>query len=127
MRDVTVQISSSVTQEAAEWEARVLEAIPTFQRIGWDNPGVSVTFGWSIFRDGARERMARITLHSVMFSEEASALWRVLRREIPGVDCGRIEDEGKSWCAKTYGNTVAEGYGEEQPWPEDNYEPTELA
>ncbi len=83
---------------------------------------LSIESGLAIF-DGDVEPQVTVTVHEGS-PLKALEIWHRLRG-IPGVDCGRIYDRGRSWCAKAYENTYWPLGDGRKPWPEHTFEPIE--
>lgn len=126
MRTIKLQIASGTAHRAGSMydtgpEQLRTRALLVLARYG-DSHGLgamSIECGMALFADKA-EAQVTITLHEAN-SHLVVVAWEILRAEIDGVDCGRIYDRGKSWCAKAYVNAHAV----EELWPGFNFEPVE--
>lgn len=121
-RDVILQVSAD--RQRPRFVSEVLQVLQTFS--DETKLPASLVVGTSLFPGLEAETMVRITIHGLVDPAIPVGLWRWLRGTINGIDCGRIELDGLSWCAKAYANHLDRENGMRIRYANNDYPPTRV-
>jgi hypothetical protein len=129
MRQITVKVSSQSYFEPDMLRKAVIMSLSAWPNSDMVGPA-SVYAGTALFLPALKsESECTVILHEGS-PEGALAVWHRLRDTVKNVDCGRIEDRGKSWCAKAYENSrmVLDGdrWVHRYRWPDHHFAPVNL-